>query len=351
MANLPNGGYCVQMFHIDDQTKLVRELFACAAASFGGNQTKWQPFLGSLGTLVRADGVWLSIGWPEGSSSKWSTGTGAAIDELRLDGLRVDRVYRQSEMQGADPASGYFRVVRVQGRLASRAVLGIHRTAHKDDFRSIDGQLLSILAGFLDEAADIWAQRQIERLALDESEQLNRRLGVGWIRLDLSGSVMGSSSFAREWSEEAGFQITERRRFDHPDSSTAHAFNVAFSACVADGSPRSVVLSVEPLVEMLLRIDTRGGQRTVVVQLRKTPSFTTFSANQIAAHFGLSNSEARLVAHLCDGHSIRSAARELGWTEETARTCSKAVFSRLDVHGQPALLRRALNSTVWMAAP
>jgi len=61
----------------------------------------------------------------------------------------------------------------------------------------------------------------------------------------------------------------------------------------------------------------------------------------------LSRSEARLLAQLCDGHTLRSAAEALGWTEETARSTSKVIFARLGVSGQPAMIRRIMGSGVW----
>jgi uncharacterized protein YcnI len=53
---------------------------------------------------------------------------------------------------------------------------------------------------------------------------------------------------------------------------------------------------------------------------------------------------------LGDGFSLAQAAAELGWTVETARSCSKQVFARMGVGGQTGVLRRMLASAVWIGA-
>jgi hypothetical protein len=53
---------------------------------------------------------------------------------------------------------------------------------------------------------------------------------------------------------------------------------------------------------------------------------------------------------LGDGFSLAQAAAELGWTVETARSCSKQVIARMGVSGQTGVLRRMLASAVWIGA-
>ena len=90
--------------------------------------------------------------------------------------------------------------------------------------------------------------------------------------------------------------------------------------------------------------------RVPPVRPRQAPRARDLPVGRIAAVFGLSRSEARLAALLCDGFSLAQAAAELGWTVETARSCSKQVFARMGVGGQTGVLRRMLASAVWIGA-
>ena len=99
--------------------------------------------------------------------------------------------------------------------------------------------------------------------------------------------------------------------------------------------------------EMLLTQIEHDNAPAILGRLRTRPQCALISAQVVAHHFGVSTSEARLAILICDGHSLKAAAAVLGWTEETTRTCSKSLFARMGVSGQPDLVRRILNSSVW----
>lgn len=82
-------------------------------------------------------------------------------------------------------------------------------------------------------------------------------------------------------------------------------------------------------------------------RIKITPQCALISTQAVAQHFCVSNREARLATLICDGHSLKAAAAMLGWTEQSARTCSKFMFGRIGVSGQLDLVRRILNSSVW----
>ena len=98
---------------------------------------------------------------------------------------------------------------------------------------------------------------------------------------------------------------------------------------------------------MVLRHVEREGERGVIGMLRTTPLATEKRPEEIAAHLKLSRSEARLAALLVDGMTLKSAAVQLGWTEETTRSASKKIFARMDVSGQPELIRRVHGGSLW----
>lgn len=101
--------------------------------------------------------------------------------------------------------------------------------------------------------------------------------------------------------------------------------------------------------EMLLTQIEHENAPAILGQLRITPKGALISAKVFAHHFGVSTSEARLAILICDGHNLKDAAAMLGWTEESARTCSRKLMARLGVNRQPELIQRILNSSLWFA--
>jgi DNA-binding CsgD family transcriptional regulator len=327
------------MARFDDQTELTRTLFADAAAKV---EAPWATFLDQLREVTQADGAGLCVD-PEGASL-WTRGDCPVIDAPLRGRLRIDRVYAQDGLPLTDWTKGFLRVVKARIDATSHVTVWLHRGLHRKDFRSSDGQILSALTPFLGQAAQMSLTLRVERTEAALSETLAARLGAGWIMLDRSGVVQSLSGAAREWSEREGLRITDRRRLEFPDADVAQEFRTGFAAVVAGEGTVTIAL---PNVELVLSRDDQFGEGSIVGSLRTMPIAGALSNERIAAHFGLSRSEARLLAQLCDGHTLRSAAEVLGWTEETARSTSKVIFARLGVSGQPAMIRRIMGSGVW----
>lgn len=327
------------MARFDDQTELTRTLFADAAAKV---EAPWATFLDQLREVTQADGAGLCVD-PEGADL-WTRGDCPVIDAPLRGLLRIDRVYAQDGLPLADWTKGFLRVVKARIDATSHVTVWLHRGLHRKDFRSSDGQILSALTPFLGQAAQMSLTLRVERTEAALSETLAARLGAGWIVFDRSGVVQSLSGAAQEWSEREGLRIEDRRRLEFPDADVAQEFRVGFAAVLAGESPVTVPLS---RAELVLSQNDDFGDGAVVGFLRQMPMASGLSHDQIAAHFGLSRSEARLLSQLCDGQTLRSAAEVLGWTEETARSTSKVIFARLGVSGQPAMIRRIMGSGVW----
>ncbi|MBE3640524.1 helix-turn-helix transcriptional regulator, partial [Mangrovicoccus algicola] len=86
----------------------------------------------------------------------------------------------------------------------------------------------------------------------------------------------------------------------------------------------------------------------ILGRLRHELSARALPVSRVAAAFGLSRSEARLAAALADGLSLAEAAEELGWTLGTARSASKQLFARMGTASQAGVVRRLLESGVWL---
>ena len=327
------------MARFDDQTELTRTLFADAAAR---TEAPWAAFLDQLREVTQADGTGICVDAEE--ANLWIRGECPAIDAPLRGRLRIDRVYAQDGLPLADWTKGYLRVVKARIDATSHVTVWLHRGLHRKDFRSSDGQILSALTPFLGQAAQMSLGLGAERAEAALSDTLAARLGAGWIVFDRTGVVQSLSAAAQEWSDGEGLQIGDRRRLELSDAAAAQEFRVGFAAVLAGEEPVTIAL---PNVELVLSRDDQFGEGSIVGSLRTMPIAGALSNDQIAAHFGLSRSEARLLAQLCDGHTLRSAAEVLSWTEETARSTSKVIFARLGVSGQPAMIRRIMGSGVW----
>lgn len=327
------------MAGFDDQTELIKALFASASSS--GPVDAWSEFLSVLRSITQADGAVLCID----ADKPAVFGTGPTVETDLRTRLRVDRVYDQDTLPYFEWRHGYLRAVKVRIDQTSTASLWITRGRHNKDFRSIDGQILSALTPFLGQAAATWQSLETERSRAALMSKVAECSGIGWIIFERSGLIRDYSETVAKWSEEHGLRLADRRRLELVADEAAQSFRTAFQGILA-GSPREVaVLGVEPLVELIL---SQSQDHSVLGSFRFATPASVVPSELVAAHFSISKSEARLAVQLCDGANIKEAAANLGWTEETTRSTTKAIFARLGISGQPALVRRMMGSGLWL---
>lgn len=327
------------MARFDDHTELVRALFASASDAVPGEA--WLGFLSALRSITQADGAVLCTD----GERPFRFGSAPMLDEdLRLR-LRVDRVYDHESLPYYEWRDGYLRGVKVRMDQNATATLWITRARHQKDFRSVDGQLLSSLTPYLGQAVEIWQSLEDERSRSARAMWVEECSGIGWIHFDRSGLIKDYSERVGRWSDERGLKLAERRRLELDADGAAQSFRAAFQRIVSGSHREVAVLADEPLVELVL---TQLADQSVLGSFRISEPTSVMAAETVAAHFGISKSEARLAMQLCDGASIKEAATNLVWTEETARTASKAIFARLGISGQPALVRRMMGSGLWL---
>lgn len=324
------------MQYIDDQTSLIQSLF-CASTSGA-----WQEFLTPLRDLTQADGVMLQFQPARGTAKLWTDGAGIEPLDTLLPTLRFDRVYGQEDLTTGQGFDGFFRLVKVRAGAQDTASLSIIRAPHRRDFRSPDRQFLTTVTPFLGQCLSTWADLNKQRSEAAQSDTLVAHLGAAWIKTDLSGNIQSMSPNAPDLRAFANMRIADRLRLEFADPEMALRFRTAFSACATQSTP-AVVFSPHLETELYLT-QTEGGE--ILIRVRETPEHARVPTPAFASHFGLNRSEARLAALICDGYSLKSAAKALGWTDETTRSCSKAIFARMGVQGQTGLLRRVLSSGV-----
>ena len=331
----------------DEQTALVRALFSAAlSGSYAGTaEGAWQGFLSELCAVTRAESALLRV--ERAGNALFSVRQGAS-PELPSDSvlrMRFDRVYGQEDLTSA-ALEGPTRLMKARIDGATSVVLVVARPAHARDFRSVEGQYLSGLAPFLGQATEGYLAAQCAQTLSQFDVEAAAQLGAGWILFDTSGKILALSDFAAEWEATQGLRLSERRRFEPSDPAIAAAFRAAFSKAVSGTGARTLRISDTPLTEMVLHSDMFQEEPVIRAVLRVAPDYENLSDTQFATHFGLSPSEARLLARLCAGDSLKQASEVLGWTIETTRSCSKQIYARTGVSGQSALIKLVYDSAV-----
>ena len=328
---------------MSDDSELLAALMAAALAPADGADL-WPAFLDRLARLTQADSAWLLLA-PQGAPERlWQAGAPWAGPAEAAGRMRAGRVYSQVDLPGSAPPPRPLRALRLPLAAGGAVTLALGRGGA--DFRALDGVRLSGLVPHLGPAMDGWLRlmHQQDRARIDR--QMLADLGGGWMLLTPSGQVAElSPGLAARLEALAGIQLRADGWLACPDPGAMPALRQAVAAAQVPGAgPQWLALSQGPAVQMVVT----SGPAGLVGRLRHALSARALPVGRLAGLLGISRSEARLAARLCDGQSLAEAAQDLGWTMETARSCSKRIFARTGSRGQPDLLRRMLESAIWL---
>lgn len=325
----------------DDDALLAALLAAALDPAPGGGL--WPAFLALLMAQTRAAGARLEA-LPEGAPPCcWQAGIPWEGPGAGAGRMRPGRVYSQVDLPGGG-AVGALRALRLALDPGGAVVLAIGREGA--DFRALDGMRLAHLAPHLGAAMAGWLRLEAGRFRAGLDRQVAGDLGGGWLRLAPSGQVTElAPGLAERLEAVAGIRLRADGWLACPDPGAMAALRQAAAAAQLPGAgPQRLDLSRAPLVQMVLSAGPGG----LVGRLRHALCARALPPGRLAAVFGISRSEAQLAARLCDGFSLAEAAQDLGWTAETARSCSKRIFARTGTTGQPDLVRRVLESGIWL---
>ncbi|MGY9046354.1 hypothetical protein P775_05720 [Puniceibacterium antarcticum] len=309
----------------------------------------WSAFLGQLGAALGAESVSLQLILQGRQAQLWQAGAALAVPEIAsLEKMRNARVYSQLDLPHAEGGQQPLRALRWAVGPDGFAALVLQR--RERDFRAADASQLSRLVPYLGSALASWNALGRERARAALERRMAQDLGAFWLRLTPSGRVVDMASGMRsQFGALAALRLQPNGWLAFSDPTAARTFRQALAAALADPATSSLVdLSRAPPVQMVIRSDGPAGERTLVAILRQAPLARSLPVDHVAEYFDLVRSEARLTQLLCDGFSLQEAAQELGWTIETARSCSKQIFARMGVSGQPGVLRKVLTSAVWL---
>jgi DNA-binding CsgD family transcriptional regulator len=208
--------------------------------------------------------------------------------------------------------------------------------------------------------------RQIARTRLDDAaaEAGLDRLAVGFVLADRAGrSVFHNRAAERIFTERDGLALDRDsaivastpgetaalraaitgavRVLDQPSKTGGGMFRVgrpsgkpAYSILVTPVRPRSRVMDAAESMAAIVVAD--NARRSAL------------PAAELAAAFGITHAEARVLGLLLEGKSILEASDLLGISANTARTHLKHIFARMDCARQSDVLRQVMNHPVWM---
>lgn len=342
---------------MSDESGILAALFAAALGVTGGpapqasaaaREGLWHDFLSRLAAATQAESALLRLDGGGRPATGWQVGADwAGPGEAVVARMRSGRVYSQVDLPGAAPLDPPLRALRWRLGREAGVLLALRRRG--EDFRAVDGLQLSNLIPYLGGVLGGWRQLEEERARARLDGQIAAALGGGWILFAPSGQVSAmAEGLEARLQALAGLGLRADGRLSLPEEA-AQALRLALAAVAQQpGTVRQVVLSAEPRVELRLGLQAVGGEMVLTGRLRHALSARALPPDRLARAFGLSRSEARLAACLCDGLSLAGAAQDLGWTLETARSTSKQIYARMEVSGQPGLLRRLLASGVWL---
>ncbi len=337
---------------MSDEAELQAALLAAAtgydAAGRAGDH--WPAFLAGLARATGAAGVGLIEVHPDRLAASWRHGDAPAWpDAADIARMRLDRVYSQVDLPGPDRGGAPLRALRSAVPGGGQAVLVAGRAGR--DFRAVDAVLLSALGPAVGRALAGWRALAGERARAALDRAAARRLGAGWLVLTPAGRVAEAAPGAADLAARAGLRLRADGRLEAADPGLAPAFAADLARALAAalrGQPATLP-APDPLLRLAMQPRPREEAPGAVLWLRHAGPFRDRRPEAVAAAFGLSRSEARLALRLADGQRLAEAAADLGWTLETARSCSKQIFARMGLRGQVDLLRTLLNSPVWLA--
>ena len=217
------------------------------------------------------------------------------------------------------------------------------------DFRAIDAVKLSELLPFLPQAQAIWRRMAQERDRAECDRFLTGRLAVGWVLFSSGGQVRDMSDSAQRLiAGTDALRLGAEGRLQFRDTEVERRFQDAMTKAGAiPPSPMLIPISARPLLQMVVTTTMQGGGPALLGLLRGAGMARDMPVQEVARALNLTRSEALLALHLADGSTLADAAKELGWTIETARSCSKQIYARLNVHSQGDVIRLIHQSAVW----
>lgn len=256
------------------------------------------------------------------------------------------------QMLGAKLEISNMRSVRVTDPSGMSAWLSC---AGGREVRSSVSAVLTALVPHLSIALRCFAALQRERFHSAATTEARGRLNSGWLALDARCRIVEMTPHLEQLFQRSN--VLSRGRYGRltPASPVADrelTQMVKNFEQNSDEPPRSINLSRDPLIDILVRPihdQTRSVARSAVaiVHVNGDQWSQSDRCGQLIDLFGLLPSEARLAWAIAQGMSMKEAAEHLSLKPETARTYSKQIYAKMGVRGQAELVRQIFLSTAF----
>ena len=233
-------------------------------------------------------------------------------------------------------------------------VLSRHRGHGEWETESL--RLIELISSHLTHAVVVRQELLAARLLGDTLEELLEGRSAGVIYLDRRGAIIGSNaSAAAHFTRRAGLcDRCGQLRARHPDDDARLGELLNGALCLrSGGSPRGGSVSIRrlpgepPLAVHVMPVNRGraafGAHRAAVLVLIVDPWLKLrIDPHETAQLLGLTPAEARVVACLAEGMSIRQIVDASGRTENTVRSQVKQALAKTRCSRQAELVRLTL---------
>jgi DNA-binding CsgD family transcriptional regulator len=286
------------------------------------------------------------------------------IVDRPMQRMRDSRVYTLEEL--LDPINrNHERLIRqLKADLGITAMRSVRETepggtsawlscAGGREIGSAVGSILTALAPHLAIALHCFVALERERFRSAAASAGNRRLNSGWLALDARCRIVEMTPDLEQLFQRS--PVLNRSRYGRltPSSAVADRELAELVKSFAEngvGPPKSINLSRDPLVDILVRpVHQQAGavsqSAVAIVHVNGDQWSEADRCGQLVELFGLLPSEARLAWAIAQGMTIAEAADHLLLRPETARSYSKQIYAKMGVRGQAELVRQIFLST------
>jgi DNA-binding CsgD family transcriptional regulator len=259
---------------------------------------------------------------------------------------------------------GIFHTLGAGEKLGSntKLILGIHRSIEQEDFDEAHKQRLEVLLPHLSRAIDLHIRLTAADLERRLASRMFETLSVAAIIVDKQCRLMFANNLADQLLKVADGLRVQQARLTTCDARQDAALRQAVcqATAVASGevSPPSDVLAVRrahkrPLSVLIAPFQGEAGrwtdgpaEPTAIVfasdpKKRRPPSITA-----LAALYGLTPAEARLLQALLQGEQVGGYAVRAGITTNTANTQLKRIFAKTETGRQADLMRLVFSDPI-----
>jgi len=274
------------------------------------------------------------------------------MEELLNAADAVQQAYRDEFLKGIGVTN--MRLVRVSEPSGMDAWLSC---AGGREVGSAVSALLTALAPHLRIALRNFVAFEREKFRSSVTSEAFGRLNFGWLTLDAQCRIIDMTPNLEQLFQRSS--VLRRGRYNRLTPASP-AIDRELTALVknfaadAEGKPRAINLSRDPLIDMLIRpIQDRSlsakSPPVAIAYISGDRWSQADRCDQLVDLFGLLPSEARFAWAIAQGMTIAEAAEDLGLTVETARNYSKKIYAKTGSRGQAELVRNILTSVLALA--